>query len=378
MKIVDIRRTSANTATTDPIVLREGPLSRLVFLPTLVEKHLDAESSVKGAFVYQKKAKKDTWETVDLESLKSIKAGEQFKLELHTDELRKLGDGLRPLYKQMRESGVPRTGIHLVPATGALAEILQLDSGALGAFLSENPDDAVTVLLKLISWVTATKDNGQALSHLAKLSPEELPNVASLLVLASMKAALAKWRENVTNDDEEFWQKLLADHASVLSQMFAYPVMLVQQKAYVGGKALDNTGGGLVDFLYRAVSTGALIIVEIKTPKTNLLGREYRQSWPLSTELNGAIAQVTKYRQALMQSFRSLASKENIELTLGEPRCLLIAGNAKSELDTPDKNNGFALMRDRIEGVTVITYDELFERLERVVDVVATPHGLTT
>ena len=79
----------------------------------------------------------------------------------------------------------------------------------------------------------------------------------------------------------------------------------------------------MVDFLAAAESTDAVVLIEIKTPQTKLLGPEYRSGvFPLSVSLSGAIAQALRYRQSLMREFNSIMAERSKPLTLGEPRCL--------------------------------------------------------
>lgn len=185
-----------------------------------------------------------------------------------------------------------------------------------------------------------------------------------------MKAAISKWEQNRNNSSEEFWQSVLSDHAAVLSQVFAYPILLIAEKAYVGGKHLDNKGGKIVDFLARAAATGGLLLIEIKTPTTRLLGKEYRDDvHPLSPDLSGAVAQVLRYRQSLTKNFSSLSEASGQPLTLGEPRCVVIAGTAATELTSHSLKNDFELLRERTLGVTIITFDELFARVRQAIGI---------
>ncbi len=193
-----------------------------------------------------------------------------------------------------------------------------------------------------------------------------MPKLSALLGVATLKDALRFWKENESNSSEEFWQKAISDRTYVLSQIFSYPVVIIGTKAYVGGKQISNSGGREVDFLATTESTDAVILIEIKTPQTKLLARPYREgAHPLSMELSGALAQVLKYRQSITQAFDSLSAGSSRRLTLGEPRCIVIAGNCK-ELANRDMRESFELMRERLQGIIVVTYDELFVRVERL------------
>jgi hypothetical protein len=51
------------------------------------------------------------------------------------------------------------------------------------------------------------------------------------------------WDANRENADEEFWQTILSSHAYAISQLFAIPVTLIKEKAYVGGMTFDSHFG---------------------------------------------------------------------------------------------------------------------------------------
>ena len=77
--------------------------------------------------------------------------------------------------------------------------------------------------------------------------------------------------------------------------MFSWPCTVVKDQAYVGGKNVSNTRGKIVDFLVKNRITENAVLIEIKTPQTPLLGREYRQGViNISEDLSGAILQVLK------------------------------------------------------------------------------------
>lgn len=370
MKTIETRSTSARTAECNPIVLRETDRVRLVFLPVIIENSDDPNACVKGAFLYQKKGKSDEWISLNTESLTSIKQGESYKLELHSSELVELGNGLRPLYAIKKAQGLPQGKQTFMKVDASLARFLELSDPDLQEFLNTHPADAVATLLKIIQWVTSSNTAASVADQILSLSPTEIPNITSLLGLVSLKAALTQWENNQENSSEDFWQDLLVKHSSVLSQVFAYPILLVAEKAYVGGKQFDYKGGKVVDFLHSASITGGLLLIEIKTPATKLLGSEYRGVRPLSQELSGAISQIVHYRQNLMKNFAALSEGWDASVTLGEPRCLIIAGRASSELNSSALKNNFELLRERVSGVTIITFDELFARVRSAIGLI--------
>jgi hypothetical protein len=54
-------------------------------------------------------------------------------------------------------------------------------------------------------------------------------------------------------------------------------------------------------------------------------------------------------------------------LTGAEPRCVVIAGNASRELTDDFRKGSFERIRERLFGVTVVTFDELFGRVAGLV-----------
>jgi Domain of unknown function (DUF4263) len=361
---IHTKSTSSKTAECDPIVLRAEETVRLVFLPMMVDNRKAPRECVKGTFVYQRKKKNNEWESITGQSLASLKSGEGYQLALHCDELYTLMRGVGPIYRLHGQEGIPRGKNRFVRVEAGLAPFLELGRAELAGFLETHSENAAAVLLKLIGWLANSE---QGISDLAKMNAAELPSLTALLGLAAIKNAVAYWVANQTNEDEEFWQRALAERAYVLSQAYSYPVVILKSKAYLGGKAFDNTGGKVADFLLAAESTSAALIVEIKTPRTKLLGQRYRGVFPFSTDLSGAIAQALSYQQTLGLNFVALKDKSPHKVVMGETRCLVIAGNTTSEFTSNEMKECFELQRERLQGVTVIGYDELFSKIQKLV-----------
>ena len=137
---------------------------------------------------------------------------------------------------------------------------------------------------------------------------------------------------------------------------------MINERAYLGGKAIDNSGGSYTDFVGKSMATGALAIVEIKTPTTRLLAPDYRTgAFPPSGELAGAVSQVLKYRHTLATSFPVLKLQSEEEMILGNPPCIVVVGDS-SELQTTAMKESFEVFRAELKNVRVLTYDELFDK----------------
>jgi hypothetical protein len=175
---------------------------------------------------------------------------------------------------------------------------------------------------------------------------------------------LRTWDGNKTNDDEGFWQITLRENVYAISQVFAVPLVFIKESAYVGGMNVDRQNAKLVDYLFSQESSREAVLVEIKTPATNLLGPEYRGTYRPSTELAGGLMQVLDYRRSLSKNLSGLVQGTNYKLSAFAPKCVVIIGNGSVELDTEHKREAFEMFRANSRDVEIVTYDELFRKLE--------------
>ena len=139
------------------------------------------------------------------------------------------------------------------------------------------------------------------------------------------------------------------------------------RKSYVGGKKIDNSGGNIVDFIYKNEITNNIAIIEIKTPKTKLIGPNYRNNaYCIHQDLIGGISQVLAYKTEIEKSYYQLFVQEHLKLF--NPKCILIAGNLEGEAPNETQLCSFELFRHNLTNVEVITYDELFAKLQLLLD----------
>ena len=184
---------------------------------------------------------------------------------------------------------------------------------------------------------------------------------------------LRTWDNNKTNADEGFWQITFRENVYAISQVFAVPLVFIGEAAYVGGMSIDRQNAKLVDYLFSQESSQEAVLVEIKTPTTKLLGAKYRGTYRPSGELSGAVMQALDYRRTLSKNLKSLVEGTSHRLNVFSPKCVVIVGNGALELDNEHKRGAFELFRSNSKDVEIVTYDELFRKLE----VLATLFNLT-
>jgi hypothetical protein len=331
---------------TSPIVLRELQTVRLLFLPALV----DQEHPLRGCFVYQRRARSDEpWTDVPSESLNSLKAGEGVKLELHSEEVTRLMDGLAARKALYDEHGIVWGEDEFVRRS-SMPELVQ--------GLVDAPD-------------------GELAAALEGLAPEQIIALARRVDLSQLDALLGEWLADPDNASEDHWQRLLTKHSWVFSQLTGSPVVILSGRAYVGGKGIDNRGGGEVDFLVRNALTDNVSFVEIKTPRTPLIGERYRTSgaFTLHKEITGGVVQVLGYRDAFEKNYAQVrveaVDRGEHSFRSNNPRCVLIAGRVEG-LETAQVQS-LELFRGALTDVTIWTFDEVVARLRGIRDVMASP-----
>ncbi len=231
-------------------------------------------------------------------------------------------------------------------------------------------DSQGELLKQTIKWIADTEKAESIISSLLDTPTNELDQLNNLIGITNIKKLLATLESNIDNEDEEFWQKTFKENSWVLSQIFATPLLLFDEKAYIGGKGLGNKGGKVVDFIFMNDTTKDVALIEIKTPKNKILSSEYRNgAYAIHSELSGAVVQVLAYKEQLQREYASLLLNSNDEFRVFNPSCVIIAGI------TPDTNDkmlqSFELYRKELKNVLIITFDELFRRIKMLLELLS-------
>jgi len=118
------------------------------------------------------------------------------------------------------------------------------------------------------------------------------------------------------------------------------------------------------------------VLIEIKTPKTQLLNGQYRgNAYSISTELSGAVVQVANYKSSLQSEYHKLVQDKD-EMEAFEPNCVVIIGNYSREINQSSvKKKSLGLFRSHLKDIEIITYDELFGKVQFLVDLLEGKSG---
>ena len=361
---IDVHSTSSNTADATPIILNETEMIKTSFEPMLIDNEKDRAACVSGKFVHQRKSKKDELFPSEKYSRQSVKTGDILELRLSSNETKKLFDGLAQLYQLHSNIGFVPLGDNTYAKidSSLLQTIRQLEE------INDNVEsgdiiECINILFKILSKRGNLKDLSEQLGHIEVA--DNLSQLGEVVNIAKLKVNQAFFENNITNDKEEVWQTFLTANQWLISQLFSYPATIYKDKAYVGGKTIFNSDGKVVDYLYRSDLTKNVALVEIKTPKTKLLGSVYRNNiYSISDELSGGVNQLLRYKDTLLKNWQELSNGQDI--IAFNPNCILIIGNT-SELNIPDKNASFELWRSTLNGIVVITFDELQKKIDNLI-----------
>ena len=368
---IDVISTSSVTADTSPIQLSVSDHTRIRFIPKLVQNPNESEKSVRGRLCYEKKLKKETRFPSDIVpapknnriSKGSCKVGDWMEIDLDTSETYELYLGLKKLYDLYEDiGGIPYGYASYTRIDSSFKDflsIIQNDPSAARMIANEENYELVKILLRLI---TQAESHESLKKSLSELQDDNLQQLTSSLSIERLQRVATLMRENLENNDEEFWQTtVFKENQWILAQIFSSPFTILGDKAYVGGKSIDNTGGNLCDFIYRNQLSQNVALIEIKTPCTAIIGRRYRGTFSLSEELSGAVNQVLNYKESLTRSYYLICGNSSTPFEVFNPKCVVVIGKMSPLVS--EQAGAFENFRNSMNNVTIITFDELYQKI---------------
>jgi len=210
----------------------------------------------------------------------------------------------------------------------------------------------------------AAKLTQQSVAALAKSAPKTLYQLKSEIELITLGELIEVYRKMLeSNATENKWQNFLSEHPFVLDMAFGFPVKMIAEQPYVGGKNIRGQWGQYSDFLMAAKATGNLALIEIKHPHHDLLGKAYRKTYVPSYELSGSVAQVISQRSVLQRNILGLSEDLDDRVHAHAVAAIVIIGRTPSKIG---EQRAFEQYRNSLKDVLVITFDEMLGRLEGI------------
>lgn len=166
---------------------------------------------------------------------------------------------------------------------------------------------------------------------------------------------------------EKKWQDYLKVNSWIFSSIFAQPIILFKDEAYVGGKGIDNSNGKFSDYLMKNSLSDNVTFLEIKTHKTELLNpKAYRGSdvFSISEELSGCVNQVLNQRDNFQKKYDHLRRKSKQSFETINSKCIVIIG--KYDTLTTEQRHSFELFRNNCRDVEIVTFDEVLLKIQNI------------
>ncbi|MDT3738180.1 MAG: DUF4263 domain-containing protein [Candidatus Kapabacteria bacterium] len=222
-------------------------------------------------------------------------------------------------------------------------------------------------LANILPKIANIENKDLVIDSLRNLSQVQINDIANLVSTSRLKNILIIWDQHKNNYDEEFWQILFQENAWILSQIFSTTYIKVGEKYYCGGKEDDNRGSVIGDFLY-INNNNNLAFIEIKTPKENIIiGNIYRGEidranliYSINKELTGAVNQVLNQKKEYLKYHQERNNKY-----LNYYKCIVLIGKTPS---TQYELKSFDLYRNSLKDVEIVTFNELFDKVQSILD----------
>lgn len=195
-------------------------------------------------------------------------------------------------------------------------------------------------------------------------------------------------KSNEASGDESVWQKFFEKNQWIfgfsLNYIFNSPLDGRKLENTVVGHSVVGAGKRSDALLKTNGIIQSLCFGEIKTHKKEILKNTtspYRsESWAISDELAGGIAQIQRTVQKSLYNIQQALETRNEEgyinkerLYLYKPKAFLLIGclqEFKNDdgLIHEDKYSSFEIFRRSINDIEIITFDELYERANAIVN----------
>lgn len=332
-------------AITEPIILRANSNTRLIFEPLIIDT--DKKQGVRWVFKFQRKWKKDNWEDFEYTSLSTLRSWEEYKLELRSEELWLF---IKEIFtrKELQEQIWVQYGENCF------------------VIANENIEKFLTNI-----WHQENEENLQ--NAIKNINSDVINSIENSINIARFEKILEEIKNNLTNCNEKsFWQPLFKRENWILSQIFSSPITFFQEEIYFGWKNYQNQWWVISDYMYNNPISNTITIIEIKNPCEKLIESNlYR--WTNPTDLNAvyglhkdfswAITQVMNQKHVLQENFKGIQLPNNFKNY--NIRSLLIIGKLSDLSESQRKS--FELHRDNMKNVDIITFDELYTKIEYMI-----------
>lgn len=328
-----IRRREAKSkrvSYSDPIILHETSVKRVVLIPFYIPRSDGTDLAVK-IISYRKAEPPETWRLVEEKSL-----------SLNESASRKLLTGLRSHLRIAEED-----------ADGSFI-LIKVSDGI--ARLGENdPSTVAAALMKVLG-------SKEIVEHLADTElTEELNNAfRGAIRLKEMREAVSKLRVHLDagEADEQIYQEWCERHTWAFGNTYV-----------MRDDVRTITIGDRLDLLLPTVISGYRDIIELKRPDKPVLAYDSQHSdYFFTTHVSQAIGQCHRY----LDVFHEAAARglmDHPEIVAYHPRAIIVIG--RSHEWNSDMLKALHGLNSRLNGISIMTYDQLLAQGERLIEMLS-------
>ena len=144
---------------------------------------------------------------------------------------------------------------------------------------------------------------------------------------------------------------------------------MIKDEFYIREKKKKKKGGVQADFGLKNIKTGNCAIIEIKDAKQPLIASYRQNEYRISNELAGAISQILKQKDLLYKQYWDNAYDDdhNLVFNADNIKSVLIIGKIPESVV---ERATFEMFRNELKGVEIITFDELFEKIDLQIKII--------
>lgn len=341
-------------------VIEENPTTRIVLQSTTFPPNNGIDDfNITGYLCHARRSRTksgEEWQPVKNFNLRNMKVGDYVRIQLGPHNLKALFLALADKYSALGglESILAEAGIKTIdPEVATVLEGRERDT--LQA-LMERDDDF---------W-----DNVADLD-----TRNALETKAPQLEHQRRKDALSVFKEHMDAKDwsEGEWEAFLKTNEWIFGLGLSYQYMsTIQNQAHLGGTAITGRGTDRVDYLMATSGDSRFtVLVDIKKPNARFLhSAEYRSNiFHISREVAGGVAQLQSYCHTwtIEGSQHGGNTPEKLGAYTYEPKGMLIVGHLAELGDDDAKRKSFELFRRHTNNPQILTFDEVFSRVEYMV-----------
>lgn len=319
---------------------------------------------------HQRKKADGEFEDCENFPLSQLKAGQEIRMPLDTEQTLALEAILRGLYEYCQQSlGTPMEATPVFTLEKA-GEIVRVTS------------NRQAVIQRLVDG----KYEDEFWQELEKLNPDGATKLSYARIFTIRNAALKEFELHLKNLDwsETQWQKFFENNTWIFGYGLSFKwVESIGEKLEqtTSGSSIDGNGKRPDGFVQTVAEVALTAFVDIKKPDTPLLeSKEYRpEVFHPSNEVSGGVSQVQVTIEKWLSGTRHnvLIQKDSDGYTKKDlifsyqPKGILVVGSLdqfkKNEQYHEAKISSFELFRRQTMNPEIITFDELYHRAKHII-----------